>query len=260
MKLLDFNILTGWPASASTFKFMQEQLLQLQMLSLLGGTNYILSGCVNVGGTVGDGLVVINGEVLPFVGGAAQDNVIIVDMPTSRSFFSGALNPYYHDRVAQFGTSTDPSLQYAWASFEKNVPTNGLLTRMRIAEELLTGLRSDLNNQIAAFNAYEPAWADITDKPVGLITYTGSISLGDIGSGASRLDNNNSLYTITIPNQGASSYMVAGSIRGLSTSPIADGSIMWTCSSLSATEFKLLVSQISGVQNLQFDFAIIKTS
>ena len=142
MKLLDFSTLTGWPGSASTFKFIQEQMLQLQMLSFLGGTNYIVSGCANVGGTVGDGFVVINGEVLPFVGGAAQANVIIVDTPTDRSFFGGTLNPYYHDRMATFGTGLT---QYPWSSFETNVPTNGLLTRMREAEASLTSLQNELD-------------------------------------------------------------------------------------------------------------------
>ena len=141
MKLLDFNKMDGLPVSASTFKFIQEQMLQLQMLSLLGGTNFIVSGCANVGGIVGNGWVVIHGEVLPFIGGAVQANVVIVDTPTIRSFHDTTLNPYYHDRVAQFGTG---ATQYAWSSFEVNNPANGLLTRMRLAEALLTSLQTSL--------------------------------------------------------------------------------------------------------------------
>ncbi len=141
MKVLDFSKLSGWPASASTWKFQQEQMLQLQYLSLLGGTNYILQGCTEAAGVTTNGWVVINGEILPFVGGATQDNVVVVDTPTNRTFFDGSINPYYHDRIATFGISIT---QYTWADFERNNPTTGLLKRVRLAEALLTTLQTAL--------------------------------------------------------------------------------------------------------------------
>gem|GEM_PF-4661406 len=255
MKLLDFSILNGWPGSASTFKFMQEQMLQLQMLSLLGGTNYILSGCANVGGTVGDGFVVINGEVLPFEGGAVQDNVIVVDTPTDRSFFGGTLNTYYHDRVATFGTG---ATEYAWSSFEINDPASGLLKRMRLVETLIAGLRSDLNALSTSFNDYVPTWASITGKPSALIVYTASVHLGDIGVAPNAETSSDSLFTITIPDNG-SSYMVVGSLVGLQSDPNYDNDVMWIVSAKTNTSFKLAIREVANVvKNLNFDFAIIK--
>ena len=141
MKLLDFGILNGWPASTSTWKFNQEQLLQLQMLSLLGGTNFIITGCTDLGETIDNGWVVINGEILPFVGGTPTSYVVIVDTPTNRSFSGGASNPYYHDRIATFGTDTSAVL---WSSFEVNDPNDGVLKRLRVAETLLATINTNL--------------------------------------------------------------------------------------------------------------------
>lgn len=93
MKQLDFSKTSGWPASTSTWKYQQEQMLQLQYLSLLGGTNYILQGCTEAAGVTTNGLVVINGEILPFVGGATQAYVVVVESITNRTFFDTTINP-----------------------------------------------------------------------------------------------------------------------------------------------------------------------
>ena len=141
MKLLDFNVLTGFPMSASSFKFIQEQMLQLQMLSLLGGTNFIVSGCTNLGSTIDVGWVVIAGEILPFAGGTPKDHVVVVDTVTNRSFSGGAVNPYYHNRVVQF---TDDITATLWSSFEVNDPNDGVLKRLRLAETLLGTLQTSI--------------------------------------------------------------------------------------------------------------------
>lgn len=208
MKQLDFSKLSGWPASTSTWKFQQEQMLQLQMLSLLGGNNYILDGCTVVAGNTGDGWVVINGEVLPFVGGATQANVVVVDTPTNRSFFDATINPYYHDRIATFGASVT---QYTWANFERNDPANGLLLRMKTAEGLLSGLqaalattnanlgnKADKSNVLALDNTtpyvpaaqYHPATKGYVDASFGVLArgttqanFAGAGGAGDLPAG-----------------------------------------------------------------------------
>lgn len=139
MNLLDFSNKTGWPASASTWQFMQEQMLQLQLLSLLGGTNYIVSGCVVTGSNVSNGIVVINGEVMPLVGGSVQPTVTVNEVGTSRAFKDGVPRSYYKNRFASFGLGTT---NYTWADFERNDPSNGVLKRLRLAEQLLTSVGS----------------------------------------------------------------------------------------------------------------------
>lgn len=124
MNQLDFTEKAGWPASAETWEFLQNMILQTQFASLLGGRNWIVDGCVESGGNVTDGTVCIDGELLPFVGGPIQSSVIIVNDVTNRAFFGGASKPYYHRRSATFGSG---SAAIAWTSFQRNDPDNGVL-------------------------------------------------------------------------------------------------------------------------------------
>lgn len=137
MNKLDFNILAGWPASTETWEFLQNMILSAQGSTLLGGKNYIVSGCAEGAGVVANGVVVINGELLPFNGGAIQPNIIVVDTPASRAFFGGASNPYYHTRAAVFG---DGPGAVAYNSLLRNDPDNGVLQRLNKVEAMLKPL------------------------------------------------------------------------------------------------------------------------
>jgi len=137
MNVLDFNILPGWPASTETWQFLQNMILQVQQVSLIGGTNYIVSGCLDTGGIVSNGIVVVNGEPFPFIGGPVQPNVVIVDTPTKREFFGGVQNNYYHERTATFGSGSGA---VAWSSFKRNDPANGVLSRLEKVEKMLKPL------------------------------------------------------------------------------------------------------------------------
>ena len=137
MNLLDFTIEQGFPFSETTVKFMQGMMLQLQYGSLLGGSNYILSGCTVGGGTVTNGWMVLGGELLPFTGGAQQANVIVIETDTNKQFFGGASNPYYKTRTALFGSA---ATQYDFASLTRNDPANGVLNRLEKVEKMLKPL------------------------------------------------------------------------------------------------------------------------
>lgn len=139
MKLVDFsNIGNGWPGSATFFKYQQEQMLQLQQLSLLGGTNYILSGCEDDGlGGFTSGFVVIDGEVLPFIGAVAEPKVVITQTPTNKDFFDDVSRPFYLAKTASFGTG---GTEYTWADFKRNDPNNGVLARLDKMERMLKPL------------------------------------------------------------------------------------------------------------------------
>ncbi|MGN6604573.1 MAG: phage baseplate protein [Ginsengibacter sp.] len=137
MNALDFSIKAGWPGSADTWEFLQNMIKQAQGSALLGGNNCILSGGVVTGGNATAGIVVVNGEILPFTGGVVQDYVIVVDTATNKQFFGGASNPYYHDRVATFGVGAG---QVAWDSFKRNDPDNSVLARLDKVEKMLAPL------------------------------------------------------------------------------------------------------------------------
>lgn len=137
MNVLDFNILSGWPGSTETWQYLQNMILNSQNTGLLGGKNYIVSGCVEAGGNVGNGLIVVNGEMLPFEGGPTQPKIIVVDEPVTRAFFGGAVNPYYHNRKAVFGSGPGEVL---YSDFKRNDPDNGVLARLDKVERMLKPL------------------------------------------------------------------------------------------------------------------------
>lgn len=265
MKLLEFNILNGWPASTSTFKYMQEQMLELQSLSFLGGALYVVAGCTTTGGIVSNGFVVVNGEVLRFVGGAAQANVVIVPTTTNRTFKDGQFNPYYKDRYATFGTAPT---QFAWANFENKDMAKGMLQRLKEAEAAVAGLPAATDTAIAAaLTAYAPAWASITGKPSGL-HYATSYSLpqnGNIGGGVGNssfpnsVSDTDSVYTILFPQLANTNYIVAGSLFNYEGDPNYSNDVMWVVADKQVGSFKLAIREMEQVeQKLKFDFAIIK--
>jgi hypothetical protein len=248
MNRLDFNILAGWPGSTETWKFLQDMILQLQQVSLLGGANYILSGCGVVGPIVADGVVVINGEILPFKGGALQANVVVTDTVTTREFFGGARNPYYHNRQATFGSGAGA---IDFASMLR-LPVEGLVKKYYDLANALTALTT-------AFNNHNHSYFNLLDRPAGYISYVGNFGVGDVGQNG-RIDDNDSGLIITIPDQQTANYIVAGSLVDLSQDANNDNDVMWSITSKTATSFGLMLREVSVVvQNLRFEFAIIKT-
>lgn len=141
MDLIDYSEHAGWPGSSTVWEFEQNQKLQIEKVSLLGGKTYILSGCEDDGaGNIANGMVVINGEIFPFVGGGIQLTVCITDTVTNKLFFGGSMRPFYHRRTVSFGTSGNPATDYTWSDFKRNDPDNGLLARVEKMERMLKPL------------------------------------------------------------------------------------------------------------------------
>lgn len=138
MNQFDFTTLEGWPASTETWQYLQNMILQAQQLALITGTNFIVSGCVENGNNVGSGIIVINGEVMPFSGGIKQDYIVVSDSVTNRPYFGGASKAYYHNRTSVFGTGTG---QMAWSQFKRI--DGGLLSRLIALESLNVSARLD---------------------------------------------------------------------------------------------------------------------
>lgn len=151
MNKIDFSTLVGFPLSTETLQYLQDALLQVQHGALLGGKNYILDGCTGTG-TISDGWVVINGEVLPFVGGTEETKVFIEETVVNRNFFGGASNPYYKNRVAKFGTTGNPATEFTWADFTRNDPNNGVLKRLDTVWQIGDVKMVDCDNAYIAAN------------------------------------------------------------------------------------------------------------
>lgn len=146
MKTIDFTPIAGrgFPFDENTMQLVQNEVFAAAGLANLGGKQYILSGCDVVGGTVSDGVVVINGEILAFIGGNISTKVVIVETNSPLNFrddASMAIVPInvVKDRVAQFGDDGSPT-PILWADFKRNNPNNGLLARVDKIEKMLKPL------------------------------------------------------------------------------------------------------------------------
>lgn len=122
-----------FPLSTQSLAFMQDMILASAKLALIGGKNYILSGCERTGNTVTPGVIVINGEVMPFEGGAAVRTITIVE--TVENVSANGIN-YENVRVirkAKFATGNGANY-YPWAIF-KPLSTNAQLEQAKATVE-----------------------------------------------------------------------------------------------------------------------------
>ena len=101
-------------ADSETWAFVQQMIQLVSGMAVLGGDNYILSGCEVTGSSVAPGIIVVNGEIMPFAGGTLADNVIINETTESVSFGDIDNPDLYIKRVAVFGTNPD---SHRWSSF-----------------------------------------------------------------------------------------------------------------------------------------------
>jgi hypothetical protein len=135
MNKIDFTQPGGFPLDQQTLDLMQDNTKLAATAALLGGNLCILKGCAVVGGDVSSGVVVINGEVLPFVAGVLSEKVIIVETSNDLVYEDGSTKASEKIRYAQFGDG-----DYLWADFKRNDPTNGLLARVSKLEMILKPL------------------------------------------------------------------------------------------------------------------------
>ncbi|MDH6354656.1 microcystin-dependent protein [Dysgonomonas sp. PH5-45] len=104
----------SFPASTYTFDLMQKTTALVAVLALIGGRNYILSGCKeDQTGNVSDGVIVIDGEVMPFVGGLKKDKITIKETTEDDHALGIDYPEAYTHRIAQFATNGE----YNWNDF-----------------------------------------------------------------------------------------------------------------------------------------------
>ena len=117
MNKIKFNQTGGFPLSANILDAMQSAYAIFNQLGSLAGNKAIISGCEQLGNTVADGVIFLNGEILPFKGGAIGTSVIIKEESESRVFEDGATKPVIFKKYATFGSSL-PEKTFVWAEFK----------------------------------------------------------------------------------------------------------------------------------------------
>lgn len=117
----------GFPADNEFLMFINTMIQQVAQLAKLGGTDYILDGCTEAAGIVADGWVVLNGELLPFMGGAVGTDVTVVEAVEQATYLEdanddgiGDSKDAYITRFARFGN--DGEYTVTWASLRRINP------------------------------------------------------------------------------------------------------------------------------------------
>lgn len=129
MNKQNFTSNERFPLSTQSLSFMQEMIDAAAGLARIGGDNYILSGCVTTGGNVTPGVIVINGEIMPFEGGGATSTITIIE--TLESIFANGLtfDNVRVKRYAKFATGTGENY-INWSLF-KPLQTNEQLEKAK---------------------------------------------------------------------------------------------------------------------------------
>jgi len=264
----------NFPVSSETFDFMQNMILLTAQLTSLGGSgNYILSGCVKTGTNYSAGYVVINGEILPFDGGAAVtasgiDYVIIQENKDSLQVYDVNYPDCYTRRKVICGRGAGelditsftrvPSLSDVKTTLESlTEAVNGKASASHThAIANITGLQTALNSKAASTHSHTTA--DINGYK-GIIL-TGSYWIGDVTDEEIRI--------VPLPQELENdNYMVVGRLRSYrdiaqgdtGTSWKHDNDVIWTTRTQTKTQFSLLLREFSSsAQYLQFDYAIIQ--
>lgn len=116
----------NFPLSTEGLDFIQQQILLAAEFAKSAGGNYILAGVAVNGSSVSSGTVVINGEILPFVGGTLQSTIRIVESSQDVTAGSQIYNNAYVTRRVEFGANVGNVNTFAFSSLTA-FPTNGFL-------------------------------------------------------------------------------------------------------------------------------------
>jgi hypothetical protein len=240
---IDFTNLGGFPFQQDTLDFMQLSYREaFKAMAALCGDKAILTGVDVAGGLVSNGWISYGGELIPFVGGAVGLQVVITETRavTQSVFNDGVARDVYFTKIASCG---------AIGSF--------LFSDLKKIKTLVTATSYNDLTDVPAESAVN--YNDLANLPAAKITYKESVAVGDVGAGLWAVNGDNNIQTIIIPDQGDANYIVAGSLLGLNADATYDDEVIWIVTAKTNTQFNLALKQVdSRVQNLKFEFAIIK--
>lgn len=122
-----------YPLSTQAMAFVLDMINSCGLLTLIGGKNYILSGCVTNGKTVSDGWIVVNGELLPFQGGTVASTIVVIEESEDVNANGITFERARIRRYVKFGTGTGANY-LPWAAFNL-LPTNQQLNMEKATTE-----------------------------------------------------------------------------------------------------------------------------
>lgn len=126
MDKINFTAKDSFPVSVETMDRLQKATSMVASLALLGGNTYILSGCEEIDNQIQPGIIIIAGEILPFLGGAPLEFVTIHETKRQLEAFDELYPEAYIDRVAQFSATG----QLKWEEVKRIISNQELLHRL----------------------------------------------------------------------------------------------------------------------------------
>jgi hypothetical protein len=263
-KRIDFSKLEGLATYQDTLDFLQISYREaISAIAKAFGSRVIVTGVNDLGTSYSDGWIVIDGELMPFVAGLKTDRVVVEELTDTEIFNNGSIQTVYYTKRAKLGNIGG----YPFSDF----------IRVDTMSAISLGLKNLItahNNLQAAFNTHTHSWNQITDKPGAFnpsahrhnwndidnkpnfnILHAGIQDLGDIG-----YDGNDWTW-VYFPSVNTTKYIVAGSLLSKSSDWnrwTTDNNGTWVVRDKEYTQFKILLQDNGGgVQNLQFEYALI---
>ncbi|RQO37959.1 hypothetical protein DBR39_13815 [Chryseobacterium sp. KBW03] len=255
MKTFNFNQTEGLKLVTQTLSGLQEAYQIFIALAKMAGNKAIITGCEELGNTVSNGVVVIDGEILDFKGGIKQDTVIIKQEIKQSQFENGALKDFETYRYATFGFSSN---SYDWSSFKRVPILTDIPSQIATLSTTLNNKIDALSNSIGYLRKGNVFVGDINGKPIGW-TFIGTDYKIELINNTGNAGGGDDLYKITFNNPlPTSDYVVFMTINY--TGFYNDNNDMaFSVSGKSTTEFYLAVREINNqTQNLTFDYIIFK--
>ncbi|MDM1548697.1 hypothetical protein HX096_12620 [Empedobacter falsenii] len=128
MDRVNYDQTEGFPLDVNILDFGQKANQISQQLGEIIAPLAIVRGCVENGNQVTDGIVYLNGEILPFKGGSKQNLVRIVETTENRVFENGNSKPVLITRYVTFGAGANQS--YNWTDFHRPMSIKEIQKRL----------------------------------------------------------------------------------------------------------------------------------
>jgi microcystin-dependent protein len=128
MNKVEYNQTEGFPLDVNILDFGQKANQISQELGHIIAPLAIVSGCTENSNNISDGVVFIEGELLPFKGGLKQDNIRVVEEIEKREFENGVQKDVLITRFATFGIGAVKT--YKWSDFHRSITIKEIEKRL----------------------------------------------------------------------------------------------------------------------------------
>lgn len=250
---------SGFPGTNKTLRFIQDAFREpLESLAKLAGEKTILTGVVNTGGTVSQGFITYNGEIIPFQAGPYASTVTIIESIENVAYNTDANDdtildslPAYRTIYARCGTGGSVIFPYSDLSRLKTVKE---LSNFTLPANIVTDsnyVHTDANFTLALLNKLngiqagaevnvQADWtmtsptsdAYIKNKPFNDLQFTSGMLVTSNSSGGYKMFNYGYNFAYVYPPSGYSIYDYVAcipSIAEINFSGDVDGNDSFWC-------------------------------